>query len=337
MDAGQGDATLLVFPDKSLVLVDCGCLMNRGAVRGEIAAVLDFYLADAPGMELRALVLTHPDSDHYNLIQQLIIDRKVPVGMIFVGGDVDDYADIKRWIKTQRWQPFGRFHVTDTVQKELSFHGGAPASTVTVRVLAANAGATMSKAHANENSIVLLVTYLDVNIFLMGDSTESTEKLILETLDTPAGIAPSRLQMLLDKKRTVLKVGHHGSDTSSSNDWLKRIRPELAFISSDTKSFNGRSLPRKEIIDRLMALGTIHDFGHVYDHTIVQYNGDTDRHESVVTSYGMFTSLHLLVWREDDPNQFDPFGTSWHYDIDNGGGTAITPACEWENINEPYE
>jgi hypothetical protein len=45
MDAGQGDATLLIYPDGSLVLVDCGCIMNNGVVTKGIKTLLEEHLA----------------------------------------------------------------------------------------------------------------------------------------------------------------------------------------------------------------------------------------------------------------------------------------------------
>jgi glyoxylase-like metal-dependent hydrolase (beta-lactamase superfamily II) len=86
MDAGQGDSTLLVYPDNSLVLVDCGSTKNADVVGQQIAEVLDRYLANAPGNKLKALVLTHPDRDHFNLVNQLIVQTGIQVDFVLIGG-----------------------------------------------------------------------------------------------------------------------------------------------------------------------------------------------------------------------------------------------------------
>jgi beta-lactamase superfamily II metal-dependent hydrolase len=218
MDAGQGDATLIQYPDGSLVLVDCGCLKNSNVVKGEIKAVLDRYLASS-GNTLRALVLTHPDGDHYNLVNELLVEEDVKINKIFIGGRPEDYGNLSGWLKG-RATDFEQGHCSATLVKELSMARGATYPAVDVRILSANAGNPNIKGDANPNSIVLLLSYLDVNLFLMGDSTELAENFILNTLD--CGPTPA-FQRLLDGKRTVLKVGHHGSYTSSCERWINSL------------------------------------------------------------------------------------------------------------------
>ena len=93
MDAGQGDATLLEYPDGSLVLVDCGSKKNWSVAHDQIAMIFQRLIYDN-GNRLKALVLTHPDGDHYNLIDALIRQQQVDVDAIFIGGEIEDYDDI---------------------------------------------------------------------------------------------------------------------------------------------------------------------------------------------------------------------------------------------------
>jgi hypothetical protein len=152
-----------------------------------------------------------------------------------------------------------------------------------VRILSANAGDRSVKADANPNSIVLMVTSGNRNFFLMGDSTELTEEVILGNLGKD-------LKELTKNRRSVLKVGHHGSRTSSSQAWLAAVRPQIAFISSDTRSFSGVSIPRSDIVQRIFNLKTLHDFGKPSAHYFVQYNDSSERHEQ--GSLRPFTGLN---------------------------------------------
>jgi beta-lactamase superfamily II metal-dependent hydrolase len=252
MDAGQGDATLLIYPDGSLVLVDCGCIMNNGVVTKGIKTLLEEHLAKT-GNRLRALVLTHPHQDHYNLVDKLIVKPEVTVDNIFIDGLVDQYQvnDLSVWLTKNKVLPLADHHLTDIPAAGLSIPAGNGAPRVDVRILAANTIGRDRADKPNENGIVLLVSHGDVNLFLMGDAVAATETSILDGLDqvAPGG---SRFQNLLNGQRTALKVGHHGSATSSTARWITRIQPQLAFISSDTKDFNGTSLPRSTVVESLM-------------------------------------------------------------------------------------
>ncbi len=358
MDAGQGDATLLIYPDGSLVLVDCGCLKNSGKVKPEISPVLSHYINKAPGKGLRALVLTHPDLDHYNMVKTMIMNPGVPVERIFISQEPGGYKgppSLTSWLNS--YKVAGKLrtfdaHYSGSVQcPELSLPNGAYGPGITVRFLAANT-LNLGKPSANDDSIVLLVTYCGVNLFLMGDATAVTEKFILKKLG-------AQFDALLAGKRTALKVGHHGSPTSSTDEWLAKIQPQVAFISSDTREFSGTSIPAREVVQRLIDGDWLVDFGDEYEHGFVQYNQDTEMHENPSTTLGLFTSLYELIFLDEsgdeemadadldaaamDIDEEIPFkanGTWWWYTIDpETSGPAhpdisVWPTVEWETVRK---
>lgn len=328
MDSGQGDCTLIVYPDGSLTLVDCGCKKNKNIVSGQVSAVFTRLLGEAK--RLKALVLTHPDGDHYNMVDSLIVKRGVQVATVYYGGRASDYSGLTSWLNNHpNAVSFDQGYSSVAAVPGLSYDGkGTNNPNVVVRILAANAADPKVKSDANPNSIVLLVSFLDVNIFLMGDSTGLTEIFLEMRLGT-------QLAELIKGCRSVLKAGHHGSNTSSTEAWLKRVQPQVVFISSDTRTFGGVSIPRSAVIDRIFALNTLHDFGKTYEHYYVQYNDQTDRHEQISTSRAMYTTLHLLQFAKNNTD-FVAYGTSWYYVIDNKGSPGIQPACDWENINKAY-
>jgi beta-lactamase superfamily II metal-dependent hydrolase len=326
MDAGQGDATLIVYPDGSLTLVDCGCKKNKEVVATQISKVLTRYLKNTSN-RLKNLVLTHPDGDHYNLVKPLL-DTGVVVGNVYFGGQSSDYSGLTSWLNSHTGAvPLSQGYGSVAPVTSLSYDGGGTKPNVEVRILSANAGDPSVKADANPNSIVLGVTYLDLNFFLMGDSTVLTESFIVKNLG-------GDLDKLLAGKRTVLKAGHHGSNTSSHEEWIKKIVPEVCFISSDTRTFSGVSIPRSGVIKRIFDFGKIHDFGSNFEHKYVQYNDSTDKHEQVSTTKALFTTLHLLSFVTD--TLFISYGTSWYYRVDDSGVPGIGPACDWEDINKAF-
>lgn len=329
MDAGQGDATLIVHPDKSLVLVDCGCKKNKDIVYGEIKSVLETFLKQKNNT-LKALVLTHPDGDHYNLVDSLIVQGGVTVERVFYGGDRSDYTGLSSWLNNHMDAvSFNQGHGSADVVSGLSYAGTAPSNpSVDVRVLSANAGDPSVKADANPNSIVLLVTYVNLNFFLMGDSTDLTEGFILKKLG-------KELKTLTTNRRSILKVGHHGSLTSSSQAWLDAVQPRIAFISSDTRTFGGTSIPRKQVVDRIFDLNSLHDFGNPASHYYVDYNDSSQRHQQILTTKGLFTTLHLLKFEPNNIN-FTAYGTSWYYSADQNENIVIFPACGWDDVKKAF-
>jgi beta-lactamase superfamily II metal-dependent hydrolase len=341
MDAGQGDATLIVYPDGSLVLVDCGCKKNKNIITTEIENVLNAYLATTSN-ELKALVLTHPDEDHYNLVDELIVQKNVTVKNLFYGGSPSHYGKIKNWIENSGSGQIhsvinlgqGYFNVNPIPQ--LTYVGSNARYNVYGRILAANVSDPKIKTEANANSIVLLLTYTDLNMFLMGDATVQTEDFILGW-----NASNDELTKLLTDRHTMLRAGHHGSNTSTGEDWVKKLNPQVVFISSDTREFNGVSIPRSSVIDRLFANNTLVD---IYpqkptdgDHHYVQYNDRTDVHELIASTKAMCTTLHFLNFTA--PTQFTAYGTGWYYQIKVAAGrwsVFINPACGWSLINTAY-
>jgi competence protein ComEC len=338
MDAGQGDAALIVYPDDNLVLIDCGCKMNSNVVKTEIQKILNTYLS-VVGNKLKALVLTHSDGDHYNLVDELIIQKGVTVGTLFFSGVAKDYVKISDWIQGKRGPKIlDRFPLSgsyyETSNNDILSYSG-PDGTIDALILAANVAGTKKKKDPNPKSVTIVLSYLDYSIFLMGDATEETENFIL-AWDNLHGTDGALTKLLQSAPRVVLKAGHHGSLTSSGQPWLDKLKPEVVFISSDTKSFAGTSLPRSTVIDHIMAGNTVvqvfpqqpEDGAHSY----VQYNDKTKKHEAISTKLALCTTLHFLKFKPDGV-KFTAYGTSWSYDIQQTGAVFVTPTCGWDNIN----
>jgi hypothetical protein len=322
-------------------------MKNSQIVLTEIEKVLTAYLGRTQNT-LKSMVLTHPDKDHINLVKRLIIDKGVKVGELYYGGSPYDYGtDIASWIGTN-----GNGSIARVVVLCQGYFNSAPVASLSYqappgrdynvygRILAANVGDPRVKSDANPNSVVLLFTYLDINIFLMGDATTQTEDFILAWDNADPN---HTVTGLLQNRATVLKAGHHGSNTSSGDAWLQKLAPQVVVISSDTRAFNQVSLPRSGVINRIFARNTVVDLfpqnpAHG-QHYYVQYNDIGNIHEIISSRKAMCTTLHLLQFIPPTNQYFIAYGTSWYYTISRtqqGREVYITPACSWDKINQPY-
>ena len=99
----------------------------------------------------------------------------------------------------------------------------------------------LSGLDLNNSSIVIKLTYKDFSAIFTGDAEEETEKILLSKY--------SKKQL----KSDLLKVGHHGSKTSSSQSFLNAVSPKIAFISLG--SGNKYNHPHKETLLRLQNIG----------------------------------------------------------------------------------
>ena len=252
MDCGQGDSTLIVFPNKKIMLVDCGSIKNSSEVLPEIKKVVEDTFNLVNRKVIDQIVITHPDQDHYNMLVPLIAKTSPTVGSVIYGGHIDQYENKSRGERNRTRDWLKKLKKRGKAQPApLGYWGGSkPWFTeggVDVYMLAANCTGD-SKADANDNSIVLLLHYGDHKVFLMGDATEKTEQFILKGFN-------NKYDLLKFEHATSLKMGHHGSNTSSCREWIQTLTPSALIISSDTRSFgrNGAGLPPSSFLKSVQA------------------------------------------------------------------------------------
>jgi beta-lactamase superfamily II metal-dependent hydrolase len=215
IDVGQGDATLVTAISGETLLVDGGRSKNRLRDRLESMGIKD----------LDAIALTHPDADHVAGLVEVL--EMFPVERVYLnGGDSDS-------------QTFGNFMAGVEIE-------GATVATVSRGDTIPLGGLTLSVVHpgelsgdSNEDSMVLLLDCSNVEVLLTGDAeTPSEEEMIV------AGV-------LFDID--VLKIGHHGSRTSSSQPFLDALLPETGVISAGME--NSYDHPHEDVMARLAATG----------------------------------------------------------------------------------
>lgn len=229
IDVGQGDSLLVITPDGKTLLVDGG-----GFGGGPRQAPQDFDIGEevvSPALwsrgirHLDAVALTHAHSDHMGGLPAIL--RNFHPDELWVGNNpgvtayealLAEAAELRVHVQT--------FRAGDT----FSF-GNAQ-----VNVLAPFASYRPGAEPANNDSLVLHVAYGASSALLEGDAEAPIEQAMLNE----PGL-----------ESTLLKVGHHGSITSTRPEFLARVTPQWAVISSGPHNRYGH--PREEVLEELQA------------------------------------------------------------------------------------
>lgn len=228
-DVGQGDATLVEWPDRSRVLVDAGGMPFGSGAFDIGSRVLAPALWARGVRRLDALVLTHGDPDHIGGAPAVIDDFAPRV--LRQGVPVLRHGPLQDVLRTAR---AAGIDVGQHLAGEEWYAGGARA-----RVLHPPAPDWERPRVRNDDSIVLEIVYRDVAVLLLGDVGADIERTIAPQL-TPA-------------RHRILKVGHHGSRTSTSPELVDRWRPQIALISCGRGNTFGHPAP--EVLRRLDTIG----------------------------------------------------------------------------------
>jgi competence protein ComEC len=229
-DVGQGDAALLSFPNGRHVLVDAG-LRDPYSDWGERVVVP--HLRRYGVRRLDALVLTHPHADHVGGARAVM--EAVPVGRLVHAGPEED---------SELWRSL--LYVADSlgVPQRVVSSGDTLAldPSVRLRVLAPE-GPPPPWLDPNEGSVVLRVEHGATSFLLTGDAEAGTE----------AALAARYGGALAS---TVVKVGHHGSRTSSTEPFVAAASdPSTAFAVVSVGRRNRYGLPDEEPLARWAAAG----------------------------------------------------------------------------------
>ena len=199
-DIGQGDSIFITTPSNHKILIDGGPKNN---VLEKLGSAIPFF-----DKEIDLIVLTHPHSDHLDGLLEVIKRYEVRAllitGVYFESSGYDEFIDL---LIAEGVPVFIANSNTD-------FRFGDVLLDI-VFPLVPIAGEEMKEV--NNSSIVLKVLYGKTKILLTGDLEAEAEHLLIMAND----------QLDAD----ILKAGHHGSKTSSSNNFIKAISPNTAVIS----------------------------------------------------------------------------------------------------------
>lgn len=219
LDIGQGDAFLLE-KDGKFVMIDTGDIEHRD----QIVALLHKYKVK----EISKIIITHPHADHLGGMNAIFKNFKVDA--IYDDGMPAGTGSYKNYLKQIKEKKIP-YHVLKAGD-EVDFFDGVKFNVLgPVKVIKDQKG----NSDFNNNSIVGRLTYGSFSMMFTGDAEQEEEKTILGKGGT--------------LKSDVLKVGHHGSRTSTSPAFLKAVSPKNAFISCGQGNDYGH--PHKVTIDKL--------------------------------------------------------------------------------------
>ncbi len=221
VDVGQGDCAVVITPHGKCLIFDTGGVREHMFDVG--GRVVVPYLKHENVRAVDKIFLTHVHEDHAGGAGAVI--KKLPVSEIITAGEPkSEYAAVfgiaEEYLLPLRAGHAGEIFSVDGVQVEILF--------------APNVGT------GNEISNVYRVRYGDVTFLITGDLVKEIEEQILR-----AGV---------DVSATVLKVGHHGSATSSSEEFLRAVKPKCSVICVGYGNNFGH--PRAEVLERLENLPT---------------------------------------------------------------------------------
>lgn len=234
LDVGQGDSTFIESPSGTQVLIDGG---KGSAVLGKLSTVMGFS-----DTHIDMVVATHPDIDHIGGLID-VLDRYA-VATILMTENKSDTPAAKTFL--EKVEQEGARIIFARKGQVFDLGAGTMGST-TFTILFPDYDPT--NLESNMSSIVGRLVYGESEYMLTGDSPKEIEEYLVSRYDT---------QLTSD----VLKAGHHGSRTSSSEAFVTAVHPTYAIYSSGKDNSYGH--PHKEVTDLMTA------------HSIIQKNTADD-------------------------------------------------------------
>lgn len=247
LDVGQGDSMLVTFPNGETMLVDGGGRFDFSElfiekqdgekesfdpdVQGVGETVVSEFLWEKGYSKVDYIVSTHPDADHIQGLTPVL--KNFRVGKVFVGSGDEKDEEFSEFVQMSRKKhvPIERIYQGDTFEI-------AGVKVFVLNPSEKNAGTNVS---TNDNSVVLKLVYGSREFLLTGDIERKTE------LEIASGF-PALLES------DVVKVAHHGSRTSSTEEFVNRTKAEYAIIPVGRKSRFGH--PHEEVVKRWKQNGT---------------------------------------------------------------------------------
>ncbi len=221
LDVGQGDA-ILIERGRMQVLVDGGPDADRICL--ELGERMPYW-----DRTIELIVSTHSHADHLAGLVEVV--GRYEVGGVISGGEAGDSLTYSEWLR--RLEAAGIEPVTAVAGERIDLGGG-----LLLEVLHPPAALLEgTDSDADNNCLVMRLVYGDFSLLLTGDIQEEAERYLLDercTLDS-----------------TVLKVPHHGSDTSCCAEFLAEVSPQAAVISVAADNEYGH--PAGDVVERLGA------------------------------------------------------------------------------------
>lgn len=222
INVGQGSSTLIVGPTNETMLIDSGDWSDDGE---DVIAYLQTHDID----RIDYLVTTHADADHiggHEAVIDYLETEGDGVGAVYDPGITSTSQTYRGYLDSVEEHNVTLYETR--AGDQIPFEG------VEAHVLAPPEG-YLANGDRNENSIVVRLGFGQSSFLLPGDGETASEQFLVNEYGT-------------DLNATVLSAGHHGSQSSSGNEFLEVTNPRIAVISSAYDSQYGH--PHEEVLER---------------------------------------------------------------------------------------
>lgn len=218
-DVGQGDAIFIETGDGKQILVDGG---PSSIILEKLGKEMPFY-----DRYIDLVILSHPEYDHINGLIEVI--KRYNIGVIITNGVVRDTNQYKEWIRVIEQENIpvyiaqlgGQIGFGNDVEMDILY----PFENLSGKEV----------SNTNNSSIVARLIYKDFEILLTGDIEKSVERKLVDSN--------------LDLQADVLKVAHHGSKTSSTEEFLRAVNSIVNVIQAGRDNKYGH--PHQEVLERM--------------------------------------------------------------------------------------
>lgn len=231
LDIGQGDCFVVNDGNNDIYISDCGSttVQNVGKTR-----LLPFLKSKGWG-KVDTIFISHMDKDHVNGVNDLLKCAEITIGRIIISAsytsDKLNCAELEELKELAKMRDIKLFYMKkgdEIVGKDISFRCIYPTGEEDIK-------------DQNEASIVMRMDYKGLSMLFTGDIAGSTEEKIIDSTD----------ENILDCD--ILKVCHHGSKNSSTDDFLKKVSPKLYLISCGLMNRYGH--PHRDALSRMTGEG----------------------------------------------------------------------------------
>ena len=216
IDVGQGDATLIRTPEGD-ILIDAG----ENSAEDDLKAYLDLQGVDV----LYYAIFTHPDSDHIGGADMVLAEYEV---LNVIKPELEKTTQVYK-------------RMMEGIEAEgCKVYNALPGETYSLGefdMFVFGPDPNNKELDSNNSSIVIKATWGNTTAMLTGDAEKPAEESILRTFSA------AELGSML------LKMGHHGSKTSSTDAWLAAVNPKIAIISCGLNNKYGH--PHAEVLARI--------------------------------------------------------------------------------------
>jgi len=225
-DVGQGDAIFIEIPQKQQILID----------GGETSIILEKLNQEMPFWDrtIDLIILTHPEHDHLGGLIEVL--KRYQVENILWTGVLRDTAEYREWQKLIQ-EEGAKIFIARAGQKILLPKLDPAVYLDILWPLESLEGQKMQ--NTNNTSVVAKLIFGENSFLFTGDAYKSVERELMK----------QRIEIDVD----VLKIGHHGSKTSSAEEFIKEVSPEVVVISSSQDNSYGH--PHPEVLETLEKYG----------------------------------------------------------------------------------